>query len=115
MALRGLPPNEIGYGAAIFNLSNQIGGSVSIAAVTTLQDRRTAFWWEALSSGLDLRNTTLARLLQGSNLHDVAVRLALAVGGQAAVLSYRDVLLLLAIPPLPPCPRSSSHAAFCSE
>jgi len=100
MALRGLPPQEIGYGAAIFNLSNQIGGSVSIAAVTTLQDRRTAFWWESLSSGLDLRNGALARLVHAGNLHDVAVRLLAAVAGQAAVLSYRDVLLLLAIPPL---------------
>ena len=104
MALRGLPPHEIGYGAAIFNLSNQIGGSFSIAAVTTLQDRRTAFWWEALSSGLDLRNSALARLVQGGNLHDVVARLALAVSTQAAVLSYRDVLLLLAIPPLAALP-----------
>lgn len=100
MALRGLPPQEIGYGAAIFNLSNQIGGSFSIAAVTTLQDRRTAFWWDALSSGLNLRNSALTRLVQGSNLHDVAARLAQAVSAQAAVLSYRDVLFLLAIPPL---------------
>jgi len=51
IALRSLPPAEIGYGAAIFNLSAQVGGSVSIAAITTLQDRRLAFWWDELASG----------------------------------------------------------------
>ena len=69
IALRSLPPPEIGYGAAIFNLSAQIGGSVSIAAITTLQDRRLAFWWDAIAS------RTLSATPRSRNWSDTAIRI----------------------------------------
>ncbi len=100
IALRSLPPAELGYGAAIFNLSAQVGGSVSIAAITTLQDRRLAFWWDELASGTVLRNPALAQLAGPHDPHTLIPRLAQIVAAQAAVLTYRDLLLLLAIPPL---------------
>jgi DHA2 family multidrug resistance protein len=100
IALRSLPPAEIGYGAAIFNLSAQVGGSVSIAAITTLQDRRTAFWWDALASRAVLSNRELARLIAGPGGHDVPQRLLGTIAAQASVLSFRDMLLLLSAPPL---------------
>jgi MFS transporter, DHA2 family, multidrug resistance protein len=100
IALRSLPPAEIGYGAAIFNLSAQVGGSVSIAAITTLQDRRLAFWWDALASRLVLTNPAVAHAAARAGAPGAAPALAQLVGAQAAVLTYRDLLLLLAIPPL---------------
>jgi DHA2 family multidrug resistance protein len=100
IALRSLPPPEIGYGAAIFNLSAQVGGSLSIAAITTLQDRRQAFWWDALASRTLLSNHELARLVEASGAHAVVPRLAQTIGAQSAVLAFRDLLLLLAVPPL---------------
>jgi DHA2 family multidrug resistance protein len=100
IALRSLPPPEIGYGAAIFNLSAQIGGSISIAAITTLQDRRTAFWWDALASRAVLSNRELARLMERPDVHGVLPRLTATIAAQAAVLSFRDLMLLLSLPPL---------------
>jgi DHA2 family multidrug resistance protein len=100
IALRSLPPAEIGYGAAIFNLSAQVGGSVSIAAITTLQDRRLAFWWDELASGTVRRNVALAQLAGPHDPRTLIPRLVQTVAAQAAVLTYRDLLLLLAVPPL---------------
>ncbi len=100
IALRSLPPQQIGYGAAIFNLSAQIGGSMSIAAITTLQDRREAFWWDALASRMLLTNHELARIVARSGAHAVVPRLAQMIEAQAAVLSFRDLLMLLAAAPL---------------
>ncbi len=104
IALRSLPGPEIGYGAAIWNLSAQIGGSVSIATITTLQDRRQAFWWDALASRIHLANHAVAALPSRDLVHVVIPRLTALVGAQAAVLTYRDLLLLLAVVPLAAIP-----------
>ncbi|HZO94552.1 MAG TPA: DHA2 family efflux MFS transporter permease subunit [Candidatus Baltobacteraceae bacterium] len=104
IALRSLPPPEIGYGAAIWNLSAQVGGSVSIAAITTLQDRRQAFWWDALASRLQLGNHAIQLLPSHDFVRTVVPRLTALVAGQAAVLAYRDLLLLLAVVPLAAIP-----------
>ena len=82
IALRSLPPPEIGYGAAIFNLSAQVGGSLSIAAITTLQDRRQAFWWDELASRTLLSHHELARLIGAKGAHVVVPRLAATIGAQ---------------------------------
>lgn len=100
IALRGLPPRELGYGAAIFNLSAQIGGAVSIAAVTALQDRRDAFWWNALAEGVNRRNVEIGALAQHVSWHALLLRLTQGVAMQAGVLAYRDLLLMLVIPAL---------------
>ena len=100
IALRSLPPAEIGYGAAIFNLSAQVGGSVSIAAITTLLDRRLAFWWDALASRTTLTNGAIAQIVGSTDPHRIAPQLIQTVAAQAAVLTYRDLLMMLAIPPL---------------
>ncbi|MHB1549677.1 MAG: DHA2 family efflux MFS transporter permease subunit [Vulcanimicrobiaceae bacterium] len=100
IALRGLPPRELGYGAALFNLSGQIGGTVSIAAVTALGDRRNAFWDSALASGVTWRNLAVQQLSQHFDLHALLVRIAGSVIAQAGVLAYRDLVLMLVVPPL---------------
>src|SRR5665213_3623676 len=100
IALRSLPPAEIGYGAAIFNLSAQVGGSVSIAAITTLLDRRLAFWWDALASRTTLTNGAIAQITGSTDPHRIAPQLIQTVAAQAAVLTYRDLLMMLAVPPL---------------
>lgn len=100
IALRGLPPRELGYGAAIFNLSAQIGGAVSIAIVTALQDRRDAFWWNTLASEITRRNVKAAELLAQFHDRSTLIRLAQGVGAQAGVLTYRDLLLMLVVPAL---------------
>ncbi len=98
ISLRGLPARELGYGAAIFNLSAQVGGAVSIAIVTAMQDRRDAFWTNRLSSGVTYRNVAFQQLLQHAKMHDLLVRLQAGVAQQAGVLTYRDLLLMLVVP-----------------
>lgn len=100
ISLRGLPPRELGYGAAIFNLSAQIGGAVSIAVVTAMQDRRDAFWWTSLAAGVTNRNIAVQRLAGHAHWHAMLLRLQGEVAQQAGVLSYRDLLLMLVVPPL---------------
>lgn len=98
ISLRGLPARELGYGAAIFNLSAQIGGAVSIAIVTAMQDRRDAFWWSSLASGITNRNIAVQQLSQHARWHDLLVRLQAGIAQQAGVLTYRDLLLMLVVP-----------------
>lgn len=100
ISLRGLPARELGYGAAIFNLSAQIGGAVSIAVVTAMQDRRSAFWWNSLASGVTNRNVAVQQLAPHVRWHDLLVRLEAGVAQQAGILAYRDLLLMLVVPAL---------------
>jgi DHA2 family multidrug resistance protein len=100
ISLRGLPARELGYGAAIFNLSAQIGGAVSIAIVTAMQDRRNAFWWNSLASGVTNRNVAVQQLAPHVHWHDLLVRLEAGVAQQAGILTYRDLLLMLVVPAL---------------
>lgn len=98
ISLRGLPARELGYGAAIFNLSAQIGGAVSIAIVTALQDRRDAFWWNALAAGVTRRNVAFEQISQHASMRELLIRLQAGVAQQAGVLTYRDLLLMLVVP-----------------
>lgn len=98
IALRGLPPRELGYGAAIFNLSAQIGGAVSIAIVTAMQDRRNAYWWNALASDVTHRSVAIQNMPPQTRWHDMLVHLQIGIAQQAGVLAYRDLLLMLVAP-----------------
>lgn len=98
ISLRGIPARELGYGAAIFNLSAQIGGAVSIAIVTAMQDRRDAFWWNSLAEGVNHRNIAFQQLSQHASMHELLVRLQAGIAQQAGVLTYRDLLLMLVVP-----------------
>lgn len=98
ISLRGLPPRELGYGAAIFNLSAQIGGAVSIAIVTAMQARRDAFWWNTLASEITHRNIAVQRIAQHSNWQEFLIRMQGGIAQQAGVLTYRDLLLMLVVP-----------------
>lgn len=104
ISLRGLPQRELGYGAAIFNLSAQIGGAVSIAIVTAMQARRDAFWWSSLAGGVNRRNVAVQQASQHVNMHDLLVHLQGAIAQQAGILTYRDLLLMLVIPALAAVP-----------
>jgi DHA2 family multidrug resistance protein len=100
ISLRGLPQRELGYGAAIFNLSAQIGGAVSIAIVTAMQARRDAFWWSSLAEGVNRRNIAVQQASQHVNMHDLLIHLQAGIAQQAGILAYRDLLLMLVIPAL---------------
>jgi DHA2 family multidrug resistance protein len=50
--LRSLPPPEVAKGAGLYNLFRQLGGSLGIAALTTLLDRRADLHRTALAAQL---------------------------------------------------------------
>ncbi|OCQ98142.1 multidrug MFS transporter [Limnothrix sp. PR1529] len=61
--LGSLPPTDIPAGSGFYNLTRQLGGSIGIAILTTLLDRRNAFHRSVLSEHLSVYSPeTQARL-----------------------------------------------------
>ena len=85
---------------ATFDEIGWVVTAYSLADVTALGDRRNAFWDNALASGVTWRNLAVRQLSQHFNLHALLVRIAGNVMAQASVLAYRDLVLLLVVPPL---------------
>ena len=92
-AVLGGVPQQVGAKASAYvNLGTQLGGSIAIAALSTLVDRRSAFHLAALAGSvipgapavLDLPGKPNAQQLFG------------AVQGQATILAYADVSLAIA-------------------
>ena len=108
--LGNCPLEEVASASAFFNLSRQIGGSIGIAAVTTVLSQRLDYHRMILIEKVTAFNPETMQNLQaythvfkghGTGSHD-AVSGALQVlqarvMQQAAVLSYADVCFLVAI------------------
>ena len=99
VAVLGAVPQERGNSASAWvNLAIQLGGSISIALLSTLIDRRNAFHLSALAGGTSHLNGFVAPSL------DQIAQLAGVIGGQAIVLAYADtnyavaLLCVIAIP-----------------
>jgi DHA2 family multidrug resistance protein len=104
-----LPRGDIPSGAGFFSLTRQLGGSIGIAAITTLVDKqqfvhRSEIVYHisdlnpAYQSRLD-SNTSFFDAYSGDSvaIHNQALGLLdRAVNFQAALLSYRDVFYLVA-------------------
>jgi len=108
VALGTLPPKQVAEGAGFYNLFRQLGGSLGIAMLTTLLDRRLHHHEARLSEHLTAATAALApRLAHAQSVlvaHGMspteAPRAALAllartVERQANVLAFRDVFLAL--------------------
>jgi MFS transporter, DHA2 family, multidrug resistance protein len=99
--LNGLNPRTIPKAAAFQSLSNQLGGSISTAALVTLLSRRDAFHQEALAHFIQPAYAPVARFL---NEHGSLGQLYSTVAREAMVMSFADcqyVLGILAIALLP--------------
>ena len=102
--LGSLPKADVASGSGFFSLTRQLGGSIGIAAITTLVAKQqfvhrsqlvydisdTNPAYEArLNSGTSYFNTTTG---DPSSIQDQALKLIdQAVNGQSALLAYRDV------------------------
>jgi DHA2 family multidrug resistance protein len=96
-----IPKEKMGNGTAIFNLLRNIGGSVGVAFSTTLLARREQLHRQQLVADLTPFSRpyreALARigaLLSGVSGEALAGR---ELARQAAMLSFNDVFLLLAV------------------
>jgi DHA2 family multidrug resistance protein len=102
--LGSLPKKDVASGSGFFSLTRQLGGSIGIAAITTLVSKqqfvhRSQLIYDAsdmnpayqdrLSSGTTFFNTTSG---DPTTIHDRALALIdQAINAQSALLSYRDV------------------------
>jgi DHA2 family multidrug resistance protein len=92
-AVLGGVPQRVGAKASAYvNLGTQLGGSVAIAALSTLVDRRTAFHLSVLASSL----VPGAPALSATPVPLNAGSLFGIVNGQATILAYADVSLAIA-------------------
>jgi DHA2 family multidrug resistance protein len=116
--LGSLPKEDVSSGSGFFSLTRQLGGSIGIAAITTLVSKqqfvhRSQLIYDASDlnpayPGRLSANTSYLNTTSGDPVHIQQQALALidrAINGQAALLSYRDVfyfvgLIFLAALPL---------------
>ncbi|MDZ8023619.1 MAG: DHA2 family efflux MFS transporter permease subunit [Nostoc sp. DedQUE11] len=108
--LGGLPKQDISAGSGFYNLTRQLGGSIGIALLTTLLDRREAFHRAILLAKLssydpetNQRLDALNGALQGQGMDATTAQqqalalLSQTVDTQAAVLSYADCFRVVGI------------------
>ena len=109
-SLGNLKPEEQGDGSGFINLTRQLGGSVGIAAFSTLLTRRADFHREAIVSHVNDANPAVRDWLQNAqaNLtahgmsagaaHDGALGLLNSqVNRQALMLSFNDAYVLIGL------------------
>lgn len=116
-SLAQLKPEQMGAGSGIINLMRQLGGSIGIAALSTVFSRREVFHHDSICAGLNPANIALSPWLQhgqallatrgmsASAAHAATLaNLAGMVEQQASVMSFNDsflvtmVLIVLMIP-----------------
>ena len=78
--------------SALVSLSQQLGGSISTAAVVTILAQRDAWHYDVLAQGVTLRNPAVAGLLQQGVHLGSLYRLVVQ---QAQTLAYADAFLMI--------------------
>ncbi|AFY91270.1 DHA2 family efflux MFS transporter permease subunit [Chroococcidiopsis thermalis] len=109
-SLGSLPKQDVSAGSGFYNLTRQLGGSIGIAVLTTLLDRREAFHKAILLAKVtafdpqtNQRLDTLTALFQNrgfdaATAHQQALAaLKQLVNTQAAVLSYADIFRFVGV------------------
>jgi MFS transporter, DHA2 family, multidrug resistance protein len=86
-------PQEGPKAAAFINLSLQLGGSISVAALGVIIDRRWSFHSSVLSADATLQSPAVHAFLQHGG---TASQLSQLVNGQAAILAYADTTMVIA-------------------
>ncbi|MDF5713396.1 MAG: DHA2 family efflux MFS transporter permease subunit [Rhizonema sp. NSF051] len=109
-SLAPLPKKDISAGSGFYNLTRQLGGSVGIAILTTLLERREAFHRAILTSHVtpydpqtNQRLDSLTGALQNRGMdaataHQQALTvISLTIDQQSAVLSFADIFRFVGI------------------
>jgi DHA2 family multidrug resistance protein len=93
-AVLGGVPQQVGAKASAYvNLGTQLGGSIAIAALSTLVDRRSAFHLAVLAGSILPGSPAVSHLPGTPN----PLQLFGIVSEQATILSYADVSLAIAV------------------
>jgi DHA2 family multidrug resistance protein len=107
MALGTLPPERLQNASGLYNLMRNLGGAIGLAGINTIMQDRLALHWMRLVENLTPGNPNLREFLSRTgdglsiNLGEAGDRaavkmLANMVRHQADVLTFSDVLLLMA-------------------
>ncbi len=107
LALGTLPPEKLKNASGLYNLTRNLGGAIGLAAINTVLTERQQFHWNRLAADVNLGRPgvqgfldTLSGRLQGLIPGNPAVaamkQLAGIVQREAVVLTFDDVLLLMA-------------------
>jgi DHA2 family multidrug resistance protein len=86
-------PAEGPKAGAFVTLSTQLGGSIAVAGLEVLVDRRSTFHANALASSTTLANANVHQFLQQGSLG----QLSALVNAQALVLAYADATLAIGV------------------
>ena len=108
--LGSLPKQDVSAGSGFYNLTRQLGGSVGIALLTTLLDRREAFHRAVLVENVSLYNLETnqrldlftgafqSRGMDATTAHQQALAaIDQLVNTQAAVLSFADIFRVVGV------------------
>jgi MFS transporter, DHA2 family, multidrug resistance protein len=87
-------PEEGPKAAAFINLSLQLGGSISIAALDVIIDRRWTFHSSVLGAAANPQRIPVMEFFQQ---HGTAIQLSQLVNAQAAILAYQDATYIIAL------------------
>ncbi|HTV92652.1 MAG TPA: DHA2 family efflux MFS transporter permease subunit [Verrucomicrobiae bacterium] len=87
-------PQEGPKAAAFINLSLQLGGSISVAALDVIIDRRWSYHSSVLGADATLQSPAVHAFLQHGGTIE---QLAQLVNGQAAILAYADATMVIAV------------------
>ncbi|MGE4304435.1 MAG: MDR family MFS transporter [Novosphingobium sp.] len=101
-AIAAVSPDDAGDAAGLFNAVRNLGGSLALAGIATVQDQRN--WLhsrrleETLSANSGSVQDYIASLSQAMGGHDTAMRmLAATIQRQALVMTYNDIFWMLGV------------------
>ena len=106
IALGTLPPDKLKNAAGLYNLTRDLGGAISLAALGTVMNDRLHFHWNRLIESINparpavqhfmaVATARLAPMIPGDPHRAALQLLAARVEREALVLTFNDVILLI--------------------
>jgi DHA2 family multidrug resistance protein len=101
-AIASVPPEDAGDASGLFNAVRNLGGSLALAGIATVQDQRTWFHSrrleETLSANSEQVQSYVASLTNTLGSHDAAMRtIGNTIQQQALVMTFNDIFWMLGI------------------
>ncbi|HWJ68778.1 MAG TPA: MDR family MFS transporter [Sphingobium sp.] len=101
-AIQSVPAKDAGDASGLFNAMRNLGGSLALAGIAIVQDQRLWFHSRRLEESLNANSLAVqervADLTQLLGTEPTALRLlARQIEGQALVMTYNDIFLLMGI------------------
>ena len=93
LTLGSLPPAKLKLASGLFNLMRNLGGAIGIAACATILNDRTNLHFLRLAEHLNIRNESMASLLQTISANAVALGNDMS-GADAAALKQLSALVM---------------------